>query len=62
MQFVHFTALKLKRIALKFQVENALDANAKHIRIFINREFYKLQVIDDGIGMTIEDMNFVGIR
>jgi DNA mismatch repair protein MutL len=42
-------------------VENAIDAGATRLRIYLNPEQWQVQVIDNGQGMTLEDLQICAL-
>lgn len=46
--------------ALNELVQNALDANARHIAVFLDLDRWGLRVEDDGTGMRKEAVNALG--
>lgn len=41
---------------------NSLDAGATFIEIGVEPSSWKVRVVDDGVGMSLEDMRIVGER
>ncbi len=49
-------------LLLPFQVHNALDAEATCVAVKLNFKIFKLQVVDNGVGITKEHLEAIGTR
>jgi DNA mismatch repair ATPase MutL len=45
-----------------FQVQNSLDAKASSIAVRLNLENFTLQVVDNGHGLTKDELDVIGER
>lgn len=45
-----------------FKVENALDAGSTSVAVRLNFETFNLQVIDNGCGLTKDQLDLIGTR
>ena len=44
------------------QVLNSIDAQAKNIAVRVDLDLYKAEVIDNGVGISHEDLKLIGSR
>jgi len=54
--------VSLKENLMLFQVLNAIDAKATCIAVRVDLNLFKIQVIDNGVGISQEDLGRVGTR
>lgn len=44
------------------QVLNSIDASAAAIAVRVDLQNFRIQVVDNGCGLSSSDLNFIGIR
>ena len=47
--------------AVEELVLNSIDAQAKNIAVRVDLDLFKAEVIDNGIGMSLEDLKLIGM-